>query len=75
MHAFVTGFEFTDMDFDKALRSFLQPFRLPGEAQKIDRLMEAFSGRYCVCNPGGAEYRLNPVDTFARKAPGFNPRA
>lgn len=27
-------------------------FRLPGEAQKIDRLMEKFAERYLKCNPG-----------------------
>ena len=27
-------------------------FRLPGEAQQIDRIMEAFSGHYCSQNPG-----------------------
>lgn len=26
-------------------------FRLPGEAQKIDRLMEKFAERYVSCNP------------------------
>jgi hypothetical protein len=26
--------------------------RLPGEAQKIDRLMEKFAERFCSCNPG-----------------------
>ncbi len=26
-------------------------FRLPGEAQKIDRLMEKFAERYVNCNP------------------------
>uniref|UniRef100_A0AAX7UCR3 Cytohesin-2 n=1 Tax=Astatotilapia calliptera TaxID=8154 RepID=A0AAX7UCR3_ASTCA len=31
---------------------FLWSFRLPGEAQKIDRMMEAFAQRYCHCNPG-----------------------
>lgn len=33
-------------------RQFLWSFRLPGEAQKIDRMMEAFAARYCLCNPG-----------------------
>lgn len=33
-------------------RQFLWSFRLPGEAQKIDRMMEAFATRYCECNPG-----------------------
>ena len=27
-------------------------FRLPGEAQKIDRMMEKFAQRYCQLNPG-----------------------
>merc|ERR1711860_362529 len=42
---------FSNMDFLKALRYFLEGFRLPGEAQKIDRLMEKFASRYCECNP------------------------
>jgi len=29
-----------------ALRSFLESFRLPGESQKIERLMEAFADRF-----------------------------
>ncbi|CAG02214.1 unnamed protein product, partial [Tetraodon nigroviridis] len=33
-------------------RQFLWSFRLPGEAQKIDRMMEAFATRYCECNAG-----------------------
>ena len=33
------------MSFSDALRSFLSRFRLPGEAQCIDRLMESFANR------------------------------
>jgi hypothetical protein len=33
-------------------RSWLNNFRLPGEAQMIDRLMNAFAAKYCECNPG-----------------------
>lgn len=33
-------------------RAFLGSFQLPGEAQKIDRMMESFAKRYCECNPG-----------------------
>jgi hypothetical protein len=33
-------------------RAFLSSFQLPGEAQKIDRMMEQFAQRYCDCNPG-----------------------
>lgn len=42
----------TGMDFDVALRLFLGKLRLPGEAQKIDRMMENFAARYCACNAG-----------------------
>jgi hypothetical protein len=34
------------------IQSCSQGFRLPGEAQKIDRLMEKFAARYISCNPG-----------------------
>ncbi|KAH7724491.1 cytohesin-3 [Aphelenchoides avenae] len=36
----------------QALRQFLWSFRLPGESQKIDRVMERFAQRYCAQNPG-----------------------
>ncbi|OIW00805.1 hypothetical protein TanjilG_18607 [Lupinus angustifolius] len=51
MHAYVDSFNFQGMEFDEAIRVFLQGFRLPGEAQKIDRIMEKFAERYCKCNP------------------------
>jgi len=46
MHAFVDLLDFTDLSFTDALRLFLQAFRLPGEAQKIDRFMLKFAERY-----------------------------
>ncbi|XP_054898605.1 cytohesin-1b isoform X2 [Poeciliopsis prolifica] len=52
LHAFLDLHEFTDLNLVQALRQFLWSFRLPGEAQKIDRMMEAFAQRYCHCNPG-----------------------
>ncbi|CAJ2633476.1 brefeldin A-inhibited guanine nucleotide-exchange protein 1-like isoform X1 [Trifolium pratense] len=51
MHAYVDSFNFKGMDFGEAIRFFLQGFRLPGEAQKIDRIMEKFAERFCKCNP------------------------
>ncbi|KAL6874044.1 hypothetical protein ACP4OV_014126 [Aristida adscensionis] len=51
MHAYVDSFNLEGMDFGQAIRFFLQGFRLPGEAQKIDRIMEKFAERYCKCNP------------------------
>lgn len=32
--------------FDRAMRVFLESFRLPGEAQKINRIMESFGSHY-----------------------------
>ncbi|XP_059204016.1 cytohesin-2-like isoform X2 [Centropristis striata] len=52
LKAFVGLHEFSDLNLVQALRQFLWSFRLPGEAQKIDRMMEAFATRYCDCNPG-----------------------
>ncbi|KAG6597193.1 Brefeldin A-inhibited guanine nucleotide-exchange protein 2, partial [Cucurbita argyrosperma subsp. sororia] len=51
MHAYVDSFDFRGLEFDEAIRVFLKGFRLPGEAQKIDRIMEKFAERYCKCNP------------------------
>ncbi|KAG5456384.1 MAG: Sec7 domain-containing protein [Olpidium bornovanus] len=52
MHAFVDEMEFSGCKFVDALRRFLQHFRLPGEAQKIDRFMLKFAERYLLGNPG-----------------------
>ncbi|KAM6972157.1 cytohesin 4b [Aplochiton taeniatus] len=50
LKAFVELHEFSNLNLVQALRQFLWSFRLPGEAQKIDRMMEAFATRYCDCN-------------------------
>ncbi|KAH9804918.1 Brefeldin A-inhibited guanine nucleotide-exchange protein 5 [Citrus sinensis] len=52
MHAYVDSMKFSGMKFDTAIRELLKGFRLPGEAQKIDRIMEKFAERYCADNPG-----------------------
>ncbi|KAK6436703.1 guanine nucleotide exchange protein for ADP-robosylation factor [Oleoguttula sp. CCFEE 5521] len=51
MAAFVDGMDFSKTRFVDALRRFLQSFRLPGEAQKIDRLMLKFAEKYTAGNP------------------------
>lgn len=51
MHAYVDSMDFSGMEFDDAIRMFLADFRLPGEAQKIDRLMEKFAERFFMCSP------------------------
>jgi len=50
---YMTLFDFTDFDLDIALRQFLVSFRLPGEAQKIDRILESFAEEYLNCNKSG----------------------
>ncbi|XP_076839099.1 cytohesin-1-like isoform X2 [Brachyhypopomus gauderio] len=52
LKSFVDLHEFSDLNLVQALRQFLWSFWLPGEAQKIDRMMEAFAQRYCSCNMG-----------------------
>lgn len=51
MYCYVDQVEFAGKDFVSALRLFLEGFRLPGEAQKIDRMMEKFASRYVDSNP------------------------
>lgn len=43
---FVKQFDFKDKNYLKSLREFLKAFKLPGEAQKIDRLVESFASKY-----------------------------
>ena len=51
MYHYVDAMDYNELNFVSALRHFLEGFRLPGEAQKIDRLMEKFASRFCECNP------------------------
>lgn len=51
LHEFAGTFDFQDMHLDTALRLFLETFRLPGESQKIQRVLEAFSERYYEQSP------------------------
>ena len=50
LNCFAQEMDFSGMHIDIALRKFQTYFRMPGEAQKIERLMQVFSGRYCQCN-------------------------
>lgn len=51
---FVEKFDFAGQRIDKALRQLLVSLQVPGEAQKIERIMEVFGKRYLKCNPGFA---------------------
>ncbi|PIA32358.1 hypothetical protein AQUCO_04500153v1 [Aquilegia coerulea] len=51
LHEFAGTFDFQNLSLDTALRLFLETFRLPGESQKIQRVLEAFSERYYEQSP------------------------
>ncbi|KAJ4789986.1 SEC7-like guanine nucleotide exchange family protein [Rhynchospora pubera] len=51
LREFAWTFDFEGMNLDTALRLFLETFRLPGESQKIQRVLEAFSERYFEQSP------------------------
>ena len=47
----VNLFDFREKRLDEALREMLATFRLPGEAQQIDRIMENFAKRFFESGP------------------------
>jgi Sec7 domain/PH domain len=49
---FIRLLDFKNVDFDMAVRRFLYSFRLPGEGQRIDRLMRCFATEYYEQNYG-----------------------
>jgi len=51
LHEYVQQMDFCGLVFDNAIRFYLSGFRLPGEAQKIDRILEKFAERYSEQNP------------------------
>ncbi|KAG7611227.1 Sec7 domain [Arabidopsis suecica] len=51
LHEFAKTFDFQNMNLATALRLFVGTFKLSGEAQKIHRVLEAFSERYYEQSP------------------------
>jgi Sec7 domain len=47
---YMEQFDFSNEPIDVALRSMLAETGLPKETQQIDRVLEAFAKRYCLCN-------------------------
>ncbi|XP_031423459.1 IQ motif and SEC7 domain-containing protein 1 isoform X3 [Clupea harengus] len=60
----VDEMDFSSMELDEALRKFQAHIRVQGEAQKVERLIEAYSQRYCICNPGVVRQFRNPDTIF-----------
>ena len=46
LNAFTELQSFTGLTFDKALRNYLNTFRLPGEGQQIDRVVQKFAEKF-----------------------------
>lgn len=49
LNSFITLFDFKGLRVDEAIRVLLTKFRLPGESQQIERIVEAFSSQYVKC--------------------------
>uniref|UniRef100_A0A060T8W9 ARAD1C39908p n=1 Tax=Blastobotrys adeninivorans TaxID=409370 RepID=A0A060T8W9_BLAAD len=49
--AYMALFDWTDMSILAALRSLGDKVYLKAESQQLDKLMDAFSDRWCECNP------------------------
>lgn len=49
--AYMDLFDWSDMNILSSLRSLCTKIALKGEAQQVDRVLDAFSRRWCECNP------------------------
>lgn len=63
LNSYTAMFDFADRPFTECLRIYLESFRLPGEAQKIDRIVESFATRFYEQNmPGKSGSEQHPAD-------------
>ncbi|KAF9933382.1 hypothetical protein FBU30_005591 [Linnemannia zychae] len=62
---YMSFFDFSGQRLDMAFRTLCQKLVLKGESQEVDRILEAFAGRYVACNPrsllGGADHAKDVV--------------
>ena len=58
LQEFTIYFYFVDMNIDTALCTFLETFQLPGETQKIQRVLEVFAERYYEQSPKYLQIRM-----------------
>lgn len=56
------GIPMKDVEYLEALREFLGKFMLPGEAQKVDRIMVAFAEKFMAENPDHPEFKRSAAD-------------
>jgi hypothetical protein len=51
LREFMALFDLTNLSFDQSIRLFLSSFRIPGEGQIVDRLLEYFSKAFFASHP------------------------
>jgi brefeldin A-inhibited guanine nucleotide-exchange protein len=51
LYAYIDSCDFKGELYLKSMRMMLAGFRLPGEGQKVDRIMEKFGEKFCLDNP------------------------
>lgn len=55
LYEFIDQYELKNVPFVSALKIILSGFRLPGEGQVVDRIMEKFGEKYASDNPNGGD--------------------
>ena len=65
---FMQEFNFSGQRMDKSLRKLLEHVRVPGEAQKIEKIMEIFGKRYAACNPNFVAKHIKSADSIVTLA-------
>jgi len=65
MEAYVQKMDFSNLTLEQALRALLRGFRLPGEAQKIDRILSTFAKHWHrTCEAEAAVAGLNADSAY-----------
>ena len=50
LHCFIHEMDFSGLHLDIALRQLYQEITFPGEAQRVEKIVEVFAKRYIACN-------------------------
>lgn len=75
LQAYIELYDFTDLSILNALRKVCGRLILRGETQQVDRILVAFSKRWCDCNPNHgfkATGQLHPLPSSPTRAKGFS---
>lgn len=65
LSAYIGLWTFKGLGLDAALRDLCESFRIPGESQQIDRVMQAFATKYREDNPDGMSEDAAYVISFS----------